>query len=94
LLEHNADTNLVARGGVEGAAFARTEAARLRKLGGARAPGFHAAMCALDDAFIARNLSPGGSADLLALTWFLHRLPTIVVDDADCCSTPTAQRIP
>ena len=79
LLEHNADTNLVARGGLEGAAFARSEAARLRHLGGVDAPGFHAAMCALDDAFIARNLSPGGSADLLALTWFLHRLPAIVI---------------
>jgi len=94
LLEHNADTNLVARGGLEGAAFARAAAARLRRLGGAGAPGFHAAMCALDDEFIARNLSPGGSADLLALTWFLHRLPRVVAGDADCCSTPTAQRIP
>ena len=36
LLEHNADTNLIARGGLEGAAFARTEATRLRLLGGAR----------------------------------------------------------
>ena len=94
LLEHNADTNLIARGGLEGAAFARTEATRLRLLGGAHAPGFHAAMCALDDAFIARNLSPGGSADLLALTWFLHHLPTIVADVFDCCSTPIARRIP
>ena len=29
---------------------------------------------ALDDAFIARNLSPGGCADLLAVTYFLHRI--------------------
>ena len=28
----------------------------------------------LDNAFIAQNLSPGGSADLLALTYFLHFL--------------------
>ena len=28
----------------------------------------------MDERFIARNLSPGGSADLLAVTWFLHRL--------------------
>lgn len=28
----------------------------------------------LDDAFIAENLSPGGSADLLAASWFLHFL--------------------
>ena len=29
---------------------------------------------ALDDAFISRNLSPGGCADLLAVTYFLHSL--------------------
>lgn len=29
---------------------------------------------ALDQEFIEKNLSPGGSADLLALTYFLHRL--------------------
>ena len=28
----------------------------------------------LDDAFIARNLSPGGCADLLAATYFLDSL--------------------
>ena len=28
----------------------------------------------LDKQFIAQNVSPGGSADLLAVTWFLHRL--------------------
>lgn len=31
------------------------------------------ALWALDAAFVKENLSPGGSADLLALTWFLHR---------------------
>ena len=30
----------------------------------------------LDEYFIQRNLSPGGSADLLALTYFLHFLET------------------
>ena len=29
-----------------------------------------------DDALIARNLSPGGSADLLAVTWFLAQFGT------------------
>ncbi len=28
----------------------------------------------LDEEFIANNVSPGGAADLLAVTWFLHRL--------------------
>ncbi|BBB90632.1 MAG TPA: triphosphoribosyl-dephospho-CoA synthase CitG [Methylomusa anaerophila] len=32
----------------------------------------------LDAEFIARNVSPGGAADLLAVTWFLYRLDTMV----------------
>ena len=32
-----------------------------------------AEMEALDEAFIRRNLSPGGCADLLAATLFLHK---------------------
>lgn len=75
LLEHNADTNLAARGGIEGLIWAQTEAARLRRAGGVDAPDYGVRMRALDDAFMARNLSPGGSADLLAVTWMLHRLP-------------------
>ena len=27
---------------------------------------------ALDEEFIRNNISPGGSADLLAVSWFLH----------------------
>jgi triphosphoribosyl-dephospho-CoA synthase len=71
LLEHNGDTNLVARGGLAGARFARDGAAAVRAAGGVDAPDFVARMEALDDAFVALNLSPGGSADLLALTRFL-----------------------
>ena len=74
LLEHNADTNLVARGGLAGLAFAQREAARLNALGGVAAAGWRAALRRLDAAFIDNNLSPGGSADLLALTLFLSRL--------------------
>jgi triphosphoribosyl-dephospho-CoA synthase len=33
-----------------------------------------AQLAALDQALIARNLSPGGSADLLAVSWFLANL--------------------
>jgi triphosphoribosyl-dephospho-CoA synthase len=76
LLEHNADTNLVARGGLPGLAYAQGEARRIRLAGGIDHPAFLDEMAALDQAFIARNLSPGGSADLLALTWFLHQIPT------------------
>ncbi|MDC7785063.1 triphosphoribosyl-dephospho-CoA synthase CitG [Rhodoplanes sp. TEM] len=80
LLAHNADTNLAARGGIGGLGFARAAAVRLLQAGGVDAADYAARLCALDDAFIARNLSPGGSADLLAVAWTLHRLPFVLRD--------------
>lgn len=65
------DSNLHRRGGAAGAAFARGEAERL--LSAPQLP-TKEALCALDDAFIARNLSPGGAADLLALTELIYLL--------------------
>lgn len=62
------DSNLYHRGGIAGAAWAKQEAEKLLPL-----PEM-AQIAALDDAFIARNLSPGGCADLLAATLFLTYL--------------------
>ena len=62
------DTNLYHRGGEEGAAFAKESARALGKFPTMKQ------IEALDDAFIARHLSPGGCADLLAATCFLYRL--------------------
>ena len=74
LLIRNRDTNLVARGGMEGLFFVREKAQQLKRLGGVFAPDFHARLMAMDDAFIQRNLSPGGSADLLGVTQFLAQI--------------------
>lgn len=63
------DTNLYHRGGPDGAAWAANTARELLERGPA-IPRIEA----LDDAFIARNLSPGGCADLLAVTYFLDRI--------------------
>jgi len=62
------DTNLYHRGGEDGARFAAEAAAALLP-----EPAVEA-IAELDDAFIRRNLSPGGCADLLAVTCFLHTL--------------------
>ncbi|KGA41937.1 2-(5'-triphosphoribosyl)-3'-dephospho CoA synthase [Pectobacterium odoriferum] len=70
LMAHNPDTNVVSRGGMEGLAFVQDYARRL--LAG---PLDRQALREMDDALIARNLSPGGSADLLALTWLLYHYP-------------------
>jgi len=75
LLAVNGDTNLVSRGGLAGLNYVRTYARKLLREGGALAPDGFEKMEAFDDELIARHLSPGGSADLLAVTWFLARFP-------------------
>lgn len=66
------DTNLYHRGGTEGARFAKEYAARLLENSIDSK-----SVEKMDDEFIKRNLSPGGSADLLAITYFLHMLENI-----------------
>lgn len=68
------DSNLYHRGGEAGAAYAKQAAQELLK----KSPWPTLAQIAiLDDSFIARRLSPGGCADLLAVTCFLHHLQSI-----------------
>ena len=67
LIANTTDTNLYHRGGAAGAQWAAAAAKALLP-----APTMDQVE-ALDDAFIQRNLSPGGSADLLAAVIFLGR---------------------
>jgi triphosphoribosyl-dephospho-CoA synthase len=60
------DTNLLHRGGGTGLAFAQAAASRFLERGGVGRP-VHAA-------FTPRRLSPGGAADLLAMSVFLARI--------------------
>ena len=71
LIANVADTNLYKRGGEAGAQWAAKATSEL--LSAAQHPAIRQ-IEALDDEFIARNLSPGGCADLLAATYFLHKL--------------------
>lgn len=68
------DTCVLARGGPEGLEYLRAEAARALGLGGLSTSAGRAAVRNLDEGLIARHLSPGGCADLLAVTDFLERL--------------------
>lgn len=61
------DTNLVHRGGIEGLRFARRAAQDFLAAGGAAQPHWLAHARAVHAAFVARRLSPGGSADLLGM---------------------------
>ena len=75
LLATNSDTNLVSRGGLRGLQYVRRCAADLLAAGGALTSDGLTRLAAFDDDLIARNLSPSGSADLLAVNWFLAQFP-------------------
>lgn len=75
LLTVNADTNLIARGGPGAVTLVRHHAVRVTAAG-PFAPDFRHRLVAMDDILIERNLSPGGTADLVGVTWFLAQLPT------------------
>ena len=63
------DTALLHRSGLQGWQQAKAQAAELLQTGISTE-----ALEQMDDDFIARNWSPGGSADLLAVCWLLHFL--------------------
>lgn len=65
------DTNLLHRGGPAGLSFARAAARRFLAGGGVGRPGWQDRARIVHEIFIARRLSPGGSADLLAMTLFV-----------------------
>ncbi|MBB3777963.1 triphosphoribosyl-dephospho-CoA synthase [Xanthomonas campestris] len=66
------DLNLLHRGGQEGLAYAKTQARGFLAEGGIAQPQWRARLSAIGRQFVARRLSPGGSADLLACAWFLQ----------------------
>ena len=65
------DSNLLYRGGPDGLAFAQREARAFLAAGGVGAPDWCARAAAVHDGFVARRLSPGGCADLLAMALFV-----------------------
>lgn len=65
------DTNLLHRGGPEGLRFARAAAGTFLDRGGVGSSGWRDEAKAVHSAFVERKLSPGGSADLLAMTLFV-----------------------
>lgn len=67
------DTTVLYRGGLEAHSFVRRSAADFLADGGCHQPGWFEKAEALHRAFIARNLSAGGCADLLACTLLVSR---------------------
>ncbi len=76
MLAVNTDTNLAKRGGVEAMARVARRAEELLRQGGALHPSYRSLMEHFDDELTAAGLSPGGTADLLAVTIWLSSLPS------------------
>jgi triphosphoribosyl-dephospho-CoA synthase len=68
------DTNLLHRGGSGGLKFAQRAAQRFLDDGGVRQAHWPARAAAIHRAFVVRRLSPGGAADVLAMTLFAAAL--------------------
>lgn len=77
LMEYLPDTNVLWRGGEIGLDFVRDAAADFNCSGGVDSLDWQARLVALHGAFVARKLSPGGSADLLAATWVVHQFEAV-----------------
>lgn len=76
LISHIEDTNLYNRGGKDGALFAKN---CVKNLLASNPYPTKKEIEKLDDLFISKNLSPGGCADLLAITYFLHSLKSFKI---------------
>ncbi|MCD9496581.1 triphosphoribosyl-dephospho-CoA synthase CitG [Photobacterium carnosum] len=74
LMANNLDTNLVSRGGMEGLLYVQQVAQMLLAKGGCHYVSLESELIELDKIFTKKRLSPGGSADLLAITWLLAQL--------------------
>ena len=86
ILAKTEDTNILWRGGMEGLAYARASAAEALELGGVTTKEGQEHVLAMRDEFTARNLSPGGSADILALAAFFLLLYQYEQNRA-CCNS-------
>jgi len=74
IIAHLDDTCVLARGGEQALVSMQSGAFRVLAAGGVGSESGKAAVRLLEDDLLARHVSPGGAADLLAATLFLDRL--------------------
>ncbi len=71
LMAENDDTNVITRAGIEGLQYTKDTAKAFLAQGGTCQPGFKEKIEDINKKFIEKNISPGGSADLLSVSIFL-----------------------
>lgn len=74
LMAHVDDTNVLIRTDAATLEYEKQQARRILDLGGSFTPEGLRELASLNEDFIQRNISPGGCADLLAVTIYLHLL--------------------
>jgi triphosphoribosyl-dephospho-CoA synthase len=75
------DTNLLYRGGERGLRLAQSSARSFLDAGGVHRQGWQDHGIEIHRQFVELRLSPGGSADLLAATLFVHRVQNLTFRD-------------
>lgn len=75
LMAANPDTNVVSRSGLKGLAYVQRYAKRLLNSPSLSGEKLERALTNMDRALTRKNISPGGSADLLAVGWVLTHYP-------------------
>jgi triphosphoribosyl-dephospho-CoA synthase len=78
LMAESEDTNVITRGGIENLHYVRRLSKEFLEAGGLKQPDAKQKLEKMNEEFIKRNISPGGSADLLAVTIFFGMLEGIV----------------
>lgn len=77
LIANMEDTNVLYRAGLEALRFSQEYAREVLAQGGMRSLHGRTLLAVMNRDFIARNISPGGCADMLALTILIHSLQSI-----------------
>jgi len=85
-----ADTNLLYRGGLDGLRLCREIAGAFIRRGGVGCADWSAHAINAHRTFVARALSPGGSADLLAMTLFVDAFQTASIGPPQRCTQEPA----
>jgi triphosphoribosyl-dephospho-CoA synthase len=78
LMAGSEDTNVIIRGGIENLNYVKSISQEFLTEGGIKQPDAKKKLECMNEEFIKRNISPGGSADLLAVTIFLGMLEGII----------------
>lgn len=77
LLAKNNDTNVISRGGIEGLALVKDQANMILNKHSTSFEEIRNDLIKMDQLLIKKNISPGGSADLLAVTYFFSNIENI-----------------